>query len=258
LLDGLWPFFNLGVFCFFILGLFLGRLAALLTEAFLDLKKVDKGIYNFYLMHQKKWGYFPLSSLLKKIKGKKAIDFRPLWIELLMASLFSLLFFFVGWKYVLLEYLLFTFAIVVASAVDLKIMILPDTFTLSGIVIGLMGALLNPERDFLPALAGVLIGGGFLWFIAVFYYSLRKEEGLGGGDIKLLAWIGAILTWKAVPFVILLSCFIGLFTGVYMMFRSKNYLKQSIPFGPYLSLSALLYIFCGEELAKWYLSIFYL
>ena len=247
------------MFFYFYFGLILGRVGAILTELFSDFEKLSTGFLSFALNCQNRWGYLPFSWIIKKIQGREAA-LRPFIIEAIMAVLFAALFSFIGWKYVLLEYLIFTFALLVASAVDLEQMILPDSLTLSGIVIGLVGALLNPEmgREFWPSLAGVLMGGGFLWFIAVCYYAIRKEEGLGGGDIKLLAWIGAVLTWRAVPFIILLSCFIGLFTGIIMMFRSKNYLQQSIPFGPYLAFSALVYIFCGEDLAHLYLSAFYM
>ncbi len=250
-------------FLFFVLGLIMGRLAAVLTEFFSFLEKTgqeNKNFFSFFRQCQKKWGFFPCSYLIKKPAGERSAPFRSFAIELCMALLFALLFYTLGWQYVLPEYLIFTFALVVAGAVDLEHKILPDSLTLSGILIGLAGALLNPAegREFWPALAGVLMGGGFLWFIALCYYAFRKEEGLGGGDIKLLAWIGAVLTWKAVPFVILLSCFAGLLTGLVMVAvsRSKGYLQQSLPFGPYLGFSALIYIFCGEKLAHSYLSLF--
>lgn len=258
-----WISFSLSwnFYLFIILGLVLGRVGAVLTEFFSNIEKegMKVGFFSFFLQCQKDWGWLPCSWVAKKIKQEKP-PFRPFVIELLMAVLFVFLLYFVGWKYVLLEYLLFTFALLVASAVDLEHRILPDSLTLSGILIGLIGALLNPEagREFWPALSGVLMGGGFLWFIAILYYALRKEEGLGGGDIKLLAWIGAVLTWKAVPFVILLACFMGLFTGIFMIFQSKNYLKQTIPFGPYLAFSAIAYIFWGQELTRMYLSFFYI
>ena len=257
--DWFLPFLNWNCFLFFVLGLVFGRVGAFLVEVFSDIEEKRKNIFSFFLECQNRWGWVPCSWIFKAVKREKT-PVRPFIIELLMAVLFVLLFYFVGWKYLLLEYLIFTFSLVVVSAIDLEQMILPDSLTLSGILIGLVGALLNPEagREFWPAFSGVLMGGGFLWFIALFYYALRKEEGLGGGDIKLLAWIGAVLTWRAVPFVILLSCFVGLFTGILLMFRSKNYLQQSIPFGPYLAFSALLYIFCGEELTHLYLSLFYM
>ncbi len=253
--------FHWNFYLFIVLGIVFGRVGAILTEIFSNIEKGDTkgGFFSFCLKCQNDWGWLPCSWVAKKIKREKP-PFRPFAIELLMAVLFVLLLYFVGWKYVLLEYLLFTFALVVASAVDLEQMILPDSLTLSGIFLGLTGALLNPEagREFWPALSGMLMGGGFLWFIAIFYYALRKEEGLGGGDIKLLAWIGAVLTWKAIPFVILLSCFMGLFAGIVIMFQSKNYLRQTIPFGPYLAFSAIAYIFWGEELSRMYLSVFFM
>lgn len=257
--DWFLSFFNWSFFLFFVLGLVFGRVGAFLVEVFSDIEKRGKNVFSFFLRCQNQWGWIPCSWIAKKV-AKRKVPIRPFIIELLITILFVFLFYFIGWKYVLLEYLIFAFALIVVSAIDLEQMILPDSFTLSGILIGLLGALLNPEigREFWPSLAGVLMGGGFLWLIALFYYALRKEEGLGGGDIKLLAWIGAVLTWKAVPFVILLSCFIGLFTGIFLMFRSKKYLEQSIPFGPYLAFSALLYIFCGEELIHFYLSVFYI
>jgi leader peptidase (prepilin peptidase)/N-methyltransferase len=124
------------------------------------------------------------------------------------------------------------------------------------VAIGLLGAALNPERGFWEALGGVLMGGGFLWATAVLYYALRKQEGMGGGDIKLLAWIGAVLGWMAIPFVILVSSLIGTLVGVAMAFRKGKSLKEGIPFGPYLALSAILYIIGGYKLGLWYLRIF--
>src|SRR6185369_15329786 len=92
-----------------------------------------------------------------------------------------------------------------ASVIDLDHRILPDVMTLTGIVLGLVGALLNPERSFVDGLLGFLAGGGFLWAVAFIYSAIKKEEGMGGGDIKLLAWVGSVLGWKAVIFTILAS-----------------------------------------------------
>src|SRR5690606_16282401 len=88
------------------------------------------------------------------------IAFRYFLVELIMATCFVLAFHFVGWNWTLLEYLIFIFGLVVCSFIDLDHMILPDVFTLSGIVIGLVGAALNTERSFYASLFGVLMGGG--------------------------------------------------------------------------------------------------
>lgn len=183
-------------------------------------------------------------------------SFRYALVELLMASLFALSFHYVGLSWSLVEYLLFIFGLVVCTFIDLDHMILPDEFTLSGIVIGLVGAYLNPQREFLDSLFGVLMGGGFLWGMAYVYYLLTKQEGMGGGDIKLLAWIGALLGWKAIPFVIMSSAIIGSVVGIIAARKQNAGLKTVIPFGPYLALGALMYLFGGETIALWYLDLF--
>lgn len=187
---------------------------------------------------------------------KTPISWRYPLVEFIMASMFSLAFLFVGWNWYLLEVLIFIFGLVTVSFIDFDHYLLPDKFTLSGIVIGLVGAMLNPERSFWDALIGVVLGGGFLWAIAYFYFVFRKEEGMGGGDIKLLAWIGAVIGWKAIPFVIIASSVIGSVVGGVVAMKQKKGLKTVIPFGPYLALGAVLYLFGGEWIAQWYLHLF--
>lgn len=187
---------------------------------------------------------------------QRAISWRYPVVEFLTGTVFCALFLQMGWSWTLLELLIFAFGLIVVSFIDFDHMILPDSFTLSGIVIGLIGAFINPERSFLSAFAGVLMGGGFLFAIAYIYFAIRKEEGMGGGDIKLLAWIGAVLGWNAIPFVILASSIIGGIVGVVASLKSDKGLKTSIPFGPYLALAALLYPLGGDLLSNWYIRLF--
>lgn len=184
------------------------------------------------------------------------ISWRYPLVELIMGVLFGLVFWRYEWSWTTLELLLFTFGLVTASFIDLDHMILPDEFTLSGIVLGLLGAALNPEREFMPALFGVLMGGGFLWAVAYIYFALRKQEGMGGGDIKLLAWIGAVLGWQSIPFVILASSLAGSVVGLVILSRSSAGLKASLPFGPYLAAAALVYCLGGDQIGHWYLGLF--
>ncbi|MFN8791040.1 MAG: prepilin peptidase [Bdellovibrionales bacterium] len=183
-------------------------------------------------------------------------SFRYVVVELLTGVLFGLAYWYYGWSWTLLEVLIFGWMLIVCSFIDFDHMILPDEFTLSGILIGLVGAALNPERNFTEALVGVLIGGGFLWLMAYLYFLVSQKEGLGGGDIKLLGWIGALLGWKAVPFVITSSAIFGSIVGIALALRSREGLKTAIPFGPYLALAALLYLFGGQTLAQAYFSLF--
>lgn len=178
-------------------------------------------------------------------------------VEFLTAFLFALCFQMDGWSWTLVEHLLFSFGLVCCTFIDIDHMILPDEFTLSGIVIGLVGAALNPDRIFWEALAGVLVGGGFLWLMAWLYFLFSGQEGMGGGDIKLLAWIGAVLGLKAIPYVILVSAVVGTVLGLLLTWRQGKGLKTVIPYGPYLALAALSFLFGGRTLALEYWGFFF-
>lgn len=183
-------------------------------------------------------------------------SFRYPLVELLMGLAFALSFYFIGWNWYLLEVIIFLFGLITVSFIDIDHFILPDVFTLSGIVIGLAGGLLNPERSFWDAVLGCFLGGGFLWAVAYFYFVFRKEEGMGGGDIKLLAWMGAVLGWKAVPFIIISASLVGTVGGAFAAIQSKKGIKTVIPFGPYLAFGAVLYLFGGDQIAQWYIEFF--
>lgn len=178
---------------------------------------------------------------------KAKISIRYPTVELLMGVLFAAVFLKVGWSWTLLEYLIFVFFGVISSFIDLDHFILPDLFTLGGIVLGLLGSFFNPEREVLNSFLGILLGGGFLLLVAYGYYWLRGEEGMGGGDIKLLGWIGAVFGWQSIPFVVMFSSLIGSVVGILIMIKSKKGLKTQIPFGPYLVMATLLYIFIGPD-----------
>ncbi len=173
-----------------------------------------------------------------------------------MGLLFALVVFQYGVTWTSIEYLIMVFGLVTASFIDYDHMILPDEITLSGLVIGLIGAALNPDRQFLDALLGVLFGGGILWSVAYIYFLFTGREGLGGGDIKLLAWLGALLSWKAIPFIILSSSVIGSVVGL-ISSKNRGDLKTMIPFGPFLALGAILYILGLKSVGIWYVQLFF-
>lgn len=187
---------------------------------------------------------------------KTPISARYPLVEFLSGLIFALIYLKYGQSWVTLDYIVFGWSLLVVSFIDFDHMILPDVFTLSGIVIGLAGAAINPERSFLNALAGMLMGGGFLWLIAYLYLLFRKEEGMGGGDIKLLAWMGAVLGWTSIPFIILGSSIVGSVVGLVLASRSGAGLKSTIPFGPYLALAALVYMLGGDQIGLWYIGLF--
>jgi len=98
----------------------------------------------------------------------------------------------------------------------------------------------------LEALLGVLIGGGILYLIAFGYELVAKREGMGGGDIKLLAMLGGFFGWKSLIFILLISSFSGALVGITVMLIKGKDMKYAVPFGPFLSLAAIAYIFWGD------------
>jgi leader peptidase (prepilin peptidase)/N-methyltransferase len=142
--------------------------------------------------------------------------------------------------------------LLILSVIDLKSYLLPDIFTLPGIFLGLVFSYLNPDRNLLDSAIGVFVGGGVFWAISKTYFLIRKEEGLGGGDIKLLAVIGAFLGWEAIPFVLLVASISGSLAGLLAMRVSQKGIKTIIPFGPFLAFGSAVYLFFGEYFARKY------
>jgi leader peptidase (prepilin peptidase)/N-methyltransferase len=150
-------------------------------------------------------------------------------------------------------YFVFVAALIVITVIDLYHQIIPDVISLPGIGAGLLVSLIIPQITFLNSLLGILLGGGSLFLVATLYQWLFKREGMGGGDVKLLAMIGAFLGWKAIILTILLSSLIGSITGIIIMVSKGKDFKYAIPFGPFLSLGAVIALFYGPSLINWYL-----
>jgi leader peptidase (prepilin peptidase) / N-methyltransferase len=157
-----------------------------------------------------------------------------------------------------LQYLFFfafLCSLIVITVIDLYHQIIPDVISLPGIGVGLLGSFVLPQTSFLQALLGMLVGGGSLFFVATVYEWIFKREGMGGGDVKLLAMIGAFLGWKAVILTILLSSLIGSIVGILLMMAKGKDFKYAIPFGPFLSLGAAIALFSGEAMIRWYVTL---
>src|SRR4030043_982596 len=199
-----------------------------------------------------------LSYLLLKGKCrhcKKPISIQYPLIEGITALSSLFLFMKFGPSLSYLFYFVFVAALIVITVIDLYHQIIPDVISLPGIVVGLIASLILPQITFLNSLFGVLLGGGSLFLVATCYEWLFKREGMGGGDVKLLAMIGAFLGWKAVILTILLSSLIGSITGIIIMVLKGKDFKYAIPFGPFLSLGAVIALFFGENIIRWYLYV---
>jgi leader peptidase (prepilin peptidase)/N-methyltransferase len=160
-----------------------------------------------------------------------------------------------GWSALLVVRLLFACAMVVLFAIDLEHHLLPDVITLPGIVAGLLFSLVLPP-GIVDALLGVLVGGGVLWLIGEAYYRYSGQEGMGGGDVKMLAMIGAFLGWKLVLVTLVLSSVAGSLIGVLVIAFKRGGMKYALPYGTFLALGALAASLAGERLVNWYLGFY--
>lgn len=149
----------------------------------------------------------------------------------------------------------FLAALIVVTFIDLDHQIIPDVISLPGIVVGLLLSLVLDPPGLRNAALGALLGGGVLYAVATSYEWLTKREGMGGGDVKLLAMIGAFLGWKAIPVTLLLASLSGSLVGVGIMLRRGGDSRVPIPFGPFLAAGAVCALFFGDALIDWYLAL---
>lgn len=159
--------------------------------------------------------------------------------------------------YTLQALVLFIFisALIVVIFIDIDHQIIPDVISLPGIVLCFLASVFIFNRPVAEPAAGILVGGGSLLLVAVTYRLLTGRDGMGGGDIKLLAMIGALCGWEGVLFTIFLSSLAGTLVGILLMVAQGRNLRLALPYGPFLSLSAIVYIFLGPDIIHWYFNI---
>jgi leader peptidase (prepilin peptidase) / N-methyltransferase len=148
----------------------------------------------------------------------------------------------------------FSAALIVITFIDFDHQIIPDIISLPGIGIGFLLSVSGYSISIKESFIGILVGGGSLYIVAFLYHALTKREGMGGGDVKLLAMIGAWLGWQAVLFTLFFASLTGSVIGGAVMMAKKEDSKLAIPFGPFLTSSAVAYIFIGPKLIQWYLN----
>jgi leader peptidase (prepilin peptidase)/N-methyltransferase len=157
----------------------------------------------------------------------------------------------VGWQSVI--YAALFSALLVVSYIDLDHQIIPDVITLPGIGLGVLAAVTVLPIGFLDSVLGLLVGGGVLLGLAWISPYLFGKEGMGGGDIKLLAMIGAFLGWKPVVLTMLIGAIVGALVGVILIILKVLRRDQYLPFGPFLALGAIVSMFFHQELFDWYI-----
>ena len=193
---------------------------------------------------------------------KERISPRYFFVELLTGILAVALLFRFGLSPAFFVNLVFVAALVVVSFIDLDAWIIPDLISLPGIGIGFLASVVQypwPTDSLaipptpMSSFIGILIGGGFLWLVAIIYELFTGAEGMGGGDVKLLAMIGAFLGWPSILLTLFFGSLIGAAIGVVLMLKAGADAKHPIPFGPFLCLGAVIYLFFGREVVQFYL-----
>jgi leader peptidase (prepilin peptidase) / N-methyltransferase len=200
------------------------------------------------------FGWLLLGGRCRNCRNRISIQYPA--VELITAVLFVLVVWVTPPGPLLVTRLLLVCILIVLFGIDLEHQILPNSITLPGIVAGVLLSTIAPPglRD---ALIGVVLGGAILYAIAWGYYLWRREEGLGMGDVKMLAMVGAFLGWKAVLVTLVLSSFSGAVIGMALIASQRGNMKLALPFGTFLALGALVAMFVGEPLINWYAGFFY-
>lgn len=151
--------------------------------------------------------------------------------------------------------LAFACALIVLFVIDLQHRILPNAITLPGIAAGFLASLFLPP-GWLSSLIGIAAGGGILYALAEAYYRVRGVEGLGMGDVKMLAMIGAVLGWPLMLLTLVLASFAGSLVGLGLMASGRGTMQAALPFGTFLALGALVAAVAGDPILSWYLAFY--
>jgi leader peptidase (prepilin peptidase)/N-methyltransferase len=183
-------------------------------------------------------------------------------VELLMALLSLAFYSGFGLSYSFFVSFVFTAALIVISFIDLDVRIVPDVISLPGIILGLAFSIIGyffyyDQLDVIPtpisSIIGIIAGGGFLLATAWAYEKFTGVEGMGGGDIKLLAMIGAFLGWPSIPITLFIASLLGSIIGIGGMLLTGAGRRMALPFAPFLCSGALIYLFYGNEIIQFYL-----
>jgi leader peptidase (prepilin peptidase) / N-methyltransferase len=198
---------------------------------------------------------------------KKLISPRYLLVELLTALTFLVFYNKFGLSYDFFFYSLFVCGLIIATFIDISHRIIPDEISIGGIILGFIlssvrGLTLRPItfdlRPMATSFLGIIIGGGIIYltgfiFDLVYFKLLKKPpiqgetESMGGGDVKLLAAIGAFLGWKLALLTFFLAPFLGIVIGIVNLVTKKDH---TIPYGPFLSLAAMLSLFWADKILR--------
>ncbi|NOI15350.1 prepilin peptidase [Vibrio hepatarius] len=196
------------------------------------------------------------------LKGKchhcsHPISIRYPLVELLTGALCFLVAYQFGFSYFAIALLFFTFVLIAATFIDLDTMLLPDSLTLPLTWFGITLALVQISPVSLQdAVIGAIAGYLSLWSVYWLFKLVTGKEGMGYGDFKLLAALGAWFGWQYLPMIILLSSFVGVIFGIIQLHLKQQGIDKAFPFGPYLAIAGWVCMMWGNEILDWYLTSF--
>jgi leader peptidase (prepilin peptidase) / N-methyltransferase len=193
---------------------------------------------------------------------KARISFRYFIVEVLTACAFLGLFMFFGFSYKFIAYSILVSGLIIATFVDFEIQEIPDEVSIGGLIVGLILSIVFPSilnessrlSGFLNSLLGALAGGGMIYAMGILGEFAFKKEAMGGGDVKLLAMAGSYLGWKLVVLTFFIAPLFGSAVGIVLKIKEK---RDIIPYGPYLSLAAVVAMLWGEKILQFLLGGLY-
>lgn len=240
----------------FVLGAFTGRLTTIVVNRITERIKPDGDELVFGSMP----GSDTTTSQISNIRllfpldaqdpCKKRFNLTDLINQLLSGVLTIVLFCKFGATLTFLIYFIFFIGLIAIFRMDLEMMIIPDSISLTWLGLGLGAASIGllPGINWKTSILGIFFGWAILYIPAKIYEQLKGAQGLGGGDVKLLAMIGAFVSIEGVIFTLFLGALTGYLMGILTCFFKKTSKSDMIPFGPYLTFSAILYILIGTDL----------
>jgi leader peptidase (prepilin peptidase)/N-methyltransferase len=177
-------------------------------------------------------------------------------IELSTALLSIVVAYSFGVQWFTLAALLLTWALIVLTMIDFDTQLLPDNITLPFLWLGLLVSLLQLSPISLEqSITGAILGYMTLWSVYQLFKLITGKEGMGYGDFKLLAVLGAWLGWQALPLILLLSALVGSIVGIFLIIFMGRDKSIPIPFGPYLASAGFISLIWGDSLQQFYLKI---
>jgi len=183
----------------------------------------------------------------------RPILFRYFLVEFLTAAILLVFYVFFGFTPKFFIMSLFAGALIISTFIDFEYQVIPDIITIPGIFIGLLASFLfpsilgmaKPSAAFLNSILGIIAGGGSIYAMGIFGKLIFKKEAMGGGDVKLMAMIGAFVGWKLALLIFFLAPFFGAVIGIIVKIKEK---KDIIPYGPYLSIATVIAILWGGRI----------